>query len=226
MKLLSRQSRALPGVTGVARLSRRSDILLSKLSDGDIAVIDHIDIDRATADALVKCGVTAVINAAPSISGRYPNLGPEILVNSGVILLDDVGDKVFTRLKDGNKIRLDGDVDLSGRRIDRRRDRADTRIGRGPVDRGQGRNVGPTRSLRRQRDRIHEAGADAPARRRRHPGNLDQDGGSAGADRRCVCGHQSRTEGHQEVHLRLSPGADRRRRGRRCAPGRRATNHS
>jgi uncharacterized membrane-anchored protein len=108
MKLLSRQSRSLPGVTGVARVSRRSDTLLNKLSDGDIAVIDHIDIDRATADALVKSGVTAVINAAPSISGRYPNLGPEILVNSGVILLDDVGDKVFTRLKDGNKIRLNG----------------------------------------------------------------------------------------------------------------------
>ncbi|WP_354530176.1 putative cytokinetic ring protein SteA [Nakamurella sp. UYEF19] len=108
MKLLSRQSRALPGVTGVARVSRRSDTLLSKLSDGDIAVIDHIDIDRATADALVRSGVSAVVNCAPSISGRYPNLGPEILVASGVILIDDVGEKIFTRLKDGAKIRLDG----------------------------------------------------------------------------------------------------------------------
>ena len=49
----------------------------------DIVVIDHVDIDRATADALVKAGVTGVVNAAPSISGRYPNLGPEILVASG-----------------------------------------------------------------------------------------------------------------------------------------------
>src|ERR1700712_3829248 len=108
MKLLSRQSRALPGVTGVARVSRRSGTLLNKLNDGDIVVIDHIDIDRSTADALVKAGVTAVINAAPSISGRYPNLGPEILVASGVILVDEVGEKIFTRLKDGAKIRLDG----------------------------------------------------------------------------------------------------------------------
>lgn len=108
MKLLSRQSRTLPGVTGVARVSRRSDTLVNKLNDGDIAVIDHIDIDRATADALVKARVAAVVNAAPSISGRYPNLGPEILVNSGIILIDDVGEKIFSRLKDGAKIRLDG----------------------------------------------------------------------------------------------------------------------
>jgi len=108
MKLLSRQSRALPGVTGVARVSRRSDTLLSRLSVGDIAVIDHIDIDRATADALVKSGIIAVVNAAPSISGRYPNLGPEILVDAGVILIDEVGEKIFSQLKDGSKLRLDG----------------------------------------------------------------------------------------------------------------------
>lgn len=107
MKLLSRQSRALPGVTGVARVSRRSDTLLGKVGAGDVVVIDHIDLDRATADALVKGGVLAVVNAAPSISGRYPNLGPEILVNSGVILIDEVGDRVFSRLKDGAKVRLD-----------------------------------------------------------------------------------------------------------------------
>ena len=107
MKLLSRQSRALPGVTGVARVSRRSDTLLGKVGAGDVVVIDHIDLDRATADALVKGGVLAVVNAAPSISGRYPNLGPEILVNSGVILIDEVGDRVFSRLKDGARVRLD-----------------------------------------------------------------------------------------------------------------------
>lgn len=117
MKLLSRQSRALPGVTGVARVSRRSDTLLRRLSDGDIAVIDHIDIDRATADAMVKAGVSAVINSAPSISGRYPNLGPEILVASGVLLIDDVGEKIFSRIKDGSKLRLDGAAVYQGEEL-------------------------------------------------------------------------------------------------------------
>ncbi|AZI57586.1 thiamine pyrophosphokinase [Nakamurella antarctica] len=107
MKLLSRASRELPGVTGVARVARRSDTLLSRVGNGDIVVIDHMDIDRKTAEALVHAGVTAVINASPSISGRYPNLGPEILVSSGIILVDEIGDKVFSRLKDGAKVRLD-----------------------------------------------------------------------------------------------------------------------
>ncbi len=89
-------------------MSRRSSTVLTKVGAGDIAVIDHIDLDRRTADALVRSGVTAVVNAAPSISGRYPNLGPDILVGSGVVLIDDVGEKIFSRLKDGAKIRLDG----------------------------------------------------------------------------------------------------------------------
>lgn len=81
---------------------------MGRVGHKDIVVIDHVDIDRSTADVLVKAGITAVVNAAPSISGRYPNLGPEILVSSGIILVDGVGEKVFSRLKDGAKIRVDG----------------------------------------------------------------------------------------------------------------------
>ena len=108
MKLLSRQSRTLPGVTGVARVSRRTEALIGRVGHRDIVVIDQPDIDRSTADALVRAGITGVVNAAPSISGRYPNVGPEILVANGIALVDEVGDKVFTRLKDGAKIRIDG----------------------------------------------------------------------------------------------------------------------
>jgi uncharacterized membrane-anchored protein len=114
MKLLSRQSRTLPGVTGVARVSRRSDALLGRVGHKDIVIIDHLDVDRATADALVKAGVTAVVNASPSISGRYPNLGPDILVSSGIILVDGVGEKVFAQVKDGAKIRIDGSSVYAG----------------------------------------------------------------------------------------------------------------
>jgi uncharacterized membrane-anchored protein len=66
-----------PGVAGTARLDRRTKNLTKRLRPGDIAVIDHVDIDRVSADSLVGCKVAAVVNAAPSISGRYPNLGPE-----------------------------------------------------------------------------------------------------------------------------------------------------
>jgi uncharacterized membrane-anchored protein len=97
-----------PGVAGIARLDRRTKNLTKRLRPGDIAVIDHVDIDRVSADALVGCKVSAVVNAAPSISGRYPNLGPEILLGAGIPLLDDVGREVFSRLKEGTPVRLDG----------------------------------------------------------------------------------------------------------------------
>lgn len=77
-------------------------------------IFDQTDIDRSTADALVKAGVTAVVNAAQSISGRYPNLGPEILVAAGIPLIDQAGDKVFIRLKDGARIRIDAGTIYAG----------------------------------------------------------------------------------------------------------------
>ena len=99
-----------PGVSGTVRLDRRTKNLTKRLRPGDIALIDHIDVDRVSADSLVACKVSAVVNAAPSISGRYPNLGPEILINAGIPLLDDVGRDVFARVKEGARLRLDGNT--------------------------------------------------------------------------------------------------------------------
>ncbi len=96
----------LPGVSGTVRMDRRSSALLRRLRPGDIAVIDHLDLDRGTAEALVERGVAAVVNASSFISGRYPNLGPELLARAGVSMLDDVGAEVFTRLRDGSKARV------------------------------------------------------------------------------------------------------------------------
>ena len=78
-----RASETAPGVTGTVRLDRRTKNLTKRLRPGDIALIDHVDIDRVSADSLVACKVGAVVNAASSISGRYPNLGPGILVDPG-----------------------------------------------------------------------------------------------------------------------------------------------
>jgi uncharacterized membrane-anchored protein len=97
----------LPGVTGVVRLDRRTKNLTKRLKPGDIAVIDHVDLDRVSAEALVDCKVAAVVNVADSISGRYPNLGPEILVEAGIPLVDGVGREVFSILHEGEQVRLD-----------------------------------------------------------------------------------------------------------------------
>ena len=103
-----RAPEAAPGVTGTVRLDRRTKNLTKRLHPGDVAVIDHVDIDRVSADSLVACRVAAVVNAAPSTSGRYPNLGPEILVNAGIPLVDGVGKEVLSAVKEGTAVRVDG----------------------------------------------------------------------------------------------------------------------
>jgi uncharacterized membrane-anchored protein len=114
--LLARNTETLPGIYGVARVDRRTRELLRRISPGDIVVLDQLDLDRATADALVDAEVAGVVNASPSISGRFPNLGPEILVAAGVPLVDSVGGEVLRRLKDGTKIRLLEGVVYAGQR--------------------------------------------------------------------------------------------------------------
>nr|WP_233495905.1 putative cytokinetic ring protein SteA [Geodermatophilus sp. TF02-6] len=90
------------------RLDRRTKNLTKRLRPGDVAVIDHVDIDRVSADSLVACRVAAVVNAAPSTSGRYPNLGPQILVEAGIPLVDSVGREVVSAVKEGTTVRVDG----------------------------------------------------------------------------------------------------------------------
>jgi uncharacterized membrane-anchored protein len=107
--LRPRSRTGLSGTGGVVRLDKRTKNLTKRLRPGDVAVIDHLDVDRVSAEALVACGPCAVVNASPSTSGRYPNLGPEILVEAGIPLLDDVGSEVFGRLREGELVTLDGD---------------------------------------------------------------------------------------------------------------------
>ncbi len=104
------------GVSGHVRLDRRTRTILKRLRPGDIAVIDHVDIDQGSAVALVEAQVAAVINLAPSISGRYPNLGPEILVAAGVVLIDGVDAEIFTALSDGDLVRVEDDTIYAGDR--------------------------------------------------------------------------------------------------------------
>jgi uncharacterized membrane-anchored protein len=92
-----------------ARVDRRTKNLLRRVQPGEVAVIDHEDVDRVAAEELVAKGVSAVVNAAPSISGRYPNLGPLILVEAGIALVDNVGSLLLGKVRDGDPVRVDGD---------------------------------------------------------------------------------------------------------------------
>src|SRR5690625_1447427 len=93
------------GNIGIARIDASTKTLVKRLEPGDIAVIDHLDIDRVSAEGLVACAPAAVLNAAPSSSGRYPNLGPGILLEAGIPLIDDLGQDVMS-LTEGRQIRI------------------------------------------------------------------------------------------------------------------------
>ena len=111
------KSNELPGVAAPARLDRRTKNLTKRLCPGDIAIIDHVDLDRVAADALISRKVSAVVNAAVSMSGRYPNLGPQLLMEAGIPLVDDVGQDVFSKVREGATVRLDGDTLYAGEQV-------------------------------------------------------------------------------------------------------------
>jgi uncharacterized membrane-anchored protein len=127
--LLSRNANARPGVTGTARVDRDIDQLLRRVGPGDIAILDILDLDRVTADDLVDAGVIGVVNASPSISGRYPNLGPEVLVANNITLIDNASPEIFKKIKDGSKVRLhEGGIYHGDRRLVHGVERTDEEI--------------------------------------------------------------------------------------------------
>jgi uncharacterized membrane-anchored protein len=132
---------ALPGgdvapwrtVTGPVRPGRRTKLLVKHLLRGDVALIDHLDIDRVSAEELIAANVGAVLNCRASASGSYPNLGPQLLVEAGIHLVDLPGDSLFELLSDGEAITVrdgevarDGEILARGEVLDLARVRAET----------------------------------------------------------------------------------------------------
>ncbi|HUS61781.1 MAG TPA: putative cytokinetic ring protein SteA [Acidimicrobiales bacterium] len=95
-------------VVGPARVDRRTKDLIPRLNPGDVAIIDHEDLDRIAAEGLVEARPAAVVNAAPSISGRYPNVGPLLLAAARIPLVDATGAGVMERIREGQVVRVDG----------------------------------------------------------------------------------------------------------------------
>ena len=219
---LSRAASAAEADPRRARLGRRTKDLVKRLRPGDVAVIDHVNIDRIAAEELLATGVRAVINASPSSDGRYPNAGPLLLAHAGVALIDATvaGGDPFELLEEGAEVTIEGGVvsDSEGGEIlrghvlgveelERRLERA-ARAGR----RGAGR-------VRREHRRPRAPG-DRPADRRdRVPGDQDLLPRPPGADRRPRRSPPARPEGAQRLHPRRAAARRRRRRRRRRLPG-------
>jgi len=103
-------------IQGTARVDRKTKELIKRLRPGDIAVIDHCDLDEVAAESLLEAKIKAVINAQPFSTGRYPNLGPQLLAKYGVLLVDNAGPEVLDNIKEGEQIRIVGNriENLSG----------------------------------------------------------------------------------------------------------------
>ena len=98
------------GVVGTLRFVRRSSDTAA-LREGEIALVEHPDLDARQAQTLIDRRVRGVLNSAPSSSGRSPNLGPQMLAQAGIVLVDITSEGVWTRLKSGDEVRIeDGQV--------------------------------------------------------------------------------------------------------------------
>ncbi len=97
-------------VKGIARIDIRTKNLVKRLQPNEIAIINHEDLDEVCAEALVEAKVKAVVNAAQSISGKYPNLGPLTLAEAGIYLLDNVGLEVMEKIREGDAVEIKGSL--------------------------------------------------------------------------------------------------------------------
>jgi len=96
-------------IVGAARLGARTKHLVKRLQPGEIAVIDHVNVDRIAAEELIACGVAGVVNASPSSDGKYPNAGPLMLARAGIRLVDAPDAAVFDLIRDGQQLTLERD---------------------------------------------------------------------------------------------------------------------
>ncbi len=92
----------------VARLDKRTKNLAKRIKPGEIAIIDHADLDQVAVDSLIKARVKLVINSSPSITGRYPNPGPAVLLHEGIGIIDNVGIDIFQKVHEGDLLEIKG----------------------------------------------------------------------------------------------------------------------
>ena len=104
----ARRSNHADSVDGPVKVDARTKDMIRRLQPGDIAVIDHTDLDRVAADGLIEAGVVAVVNAGRSISGRYPNVGPIRVVQAGILLVDEAGSDLLTSINEGDRVSIVG----------------------------------------------------------------------------------------------------------------------
>lgn len=107
----------MSSIVGRARLDRRTKNLVKRLKRKDIAIIDHDDIDEVAANSLIDIRPQAIINVQPSITGRYPAKGVYKILKAGIPVIDEVGEQIFTQIREGSLIEIQGNQVFSAKRV-------------------------------------------------------------------------------------------------------------
>ncbi|MDD3271145.1 MAG: putative cytokinetic ring protein SteA [Syntrophomonadaceae bacterium] len=107
----------MSNIIGRARLDRRTKNLVKRLKRKDIAIIDHDDIDEVAANSLIDIRPQAIINAQPSITGRYPAKGVYKILKAGIPVIDEAGEQIFEEIREGNLIEIQGSQVFSNKRL-------------------------------------------------------------------------------------------------------------
>ena len=205
--------------TGTARLGKRTKELVRRLHPDDIAVIDHTDLDRVSAEELVESGVRVVVNVAPSQSGRYPNPGPLQLVRGGVRLIDVDDADLFEELSDGERLTVrgaslfrNGTCLATGRALEEHELAGALLEQQGRVTEALQEFADNTLRYLRDEGKLLDGGDRLPRPRDELPR-------PARARRRAWARVQARPQDRARLRPRLPAGARRRRRRRRSAGG-------
>ena len=158
--------------TGTARLDRQTKQLVRRVGSSDIAIIDHRDLDRVSAEELVASGVRVVVNCSESLTGRFPNPGPLLLVRGGVKLVDAPGAELFDEISDGERLTVrggsvfrNGTMLASGRVLDEAALSAALTAQRGRVTEALEAIAENTMRYLREEGRLLSEGVDFPALR-------------------------------------------------------------
>ena len=155
--------------TGPARLDGERSTSSAGSSPDDIAIIDHADLDRVSAEELIESGVRVVVNVRPSQTGRFPNPGPLDARPRRRRLIDAPGAELFDEVTDGELLTVRAAASTERRRASR----PGTRCEADELDEAlaeQRRASQRRSSVRREHDALHARGGAAARRRHRLPG--------------------------------------------------------
>ncbi|MEZ5238125.1 MAG: hypothetical protein R2716_04010 [Microthrixaceae bacterium] len=206
-----------PRLSGTARVGRRTKDLAKRLRGGEIAFIDHRDLDRVAGESLVATGVAAVVNASESISGRYPNSGPARLVEAGIVVVDAAGPEIMDLVEDGATVAIEGGrILVEGREV-AAGEVLDATAVHDRMEAARLHRCGAAQ-LRRQHPGVHRQGGRLRLRAARGAGASHAVPGTPRAGGRARTRLQGGPEGPASLHRGAPAPAGRGRRGCRRTP--------